>query len=163
MYFHRKKYLLPIVIVAKHLFLCQKSVSKSGKSKQDKVKQNHSRWSLGHQPLRHYSRVCCLLHFQFAYGKQHSIHIPQPLIKHNMDGSLFIRTKPSTLFPYSWTLRPHQLSWCLLCCSCYTGIPWASQSCTCNKSGITCILQVAQCPRSHTLQSFELFIANTFR
>ena len=35
----------------------------------------------------------------------------------SMDGNLFIRTKPSTLFPYPWTLCPYHLRWWLLCCS----------------------------------------------
>ena len=34
----------------------QQSISLSGKLKQTKVKQNHSRWSLCHQPLRHISK-----------------------------------------------------------------------------------------------------------
>ena len=37
----------------------QKSVSISGKLKHAKVRQNHSRWALCHQPLRHFSRMCC--------------------------------------------------------------------------------------------------------
>ena len=55
------------------------------------------------------------------------------MILQSMDGSLFIRTKPSTMFP-SLPTQPHQQRpWCFCCTE-----NMCASTCTYNKSWITC-------------------------